>query len=168
MRRLAGFLLLLLLVPAAAQAQGSIYIGGSPYIPRSPEGWYYKIVGNQFMMIQAEQANDLQRLIRDAWRPLTSSMNQMAGWGDVMGLRGGMNGFYPMYRVRSWDSRGPKLQPLTTAGKWEVATGVTAAIGGTIASIVYARKGEYEKAGHGALAAFIGQALIQDGLRRRK
>ena len=77
---------LVMAVPASAQGIG--------YIPTSPEGWWYKIQGNQVMMLQADNLGMVRDFQRQGYR---SARDDMRWNGSAYGLSMANGGFYPMY-----------------------------------------------------------------------
>lgn len=120
------------------------------YFPTSPDGWWYKIQGNQVMMLEADNLEMINQIQRQGYRSLGSSLR----WnGSAYGLPMGGGGFYPMYDRQ--------MQPM---GRRE-ATVTGAAIG---AGIGYGVSGNAQVTAIGAgVGALIGLATHRGNSNNR-
>jgi len=143
---LIAFWVLAFAVPAQAQA---IRWG---YIPTSPEGWYYKVQGDQVGMITADNLGMVRRMSAELRRTQIRSVSEDLIWnGNAYGLRT-PRGFYPMYNR--------EMKPMSR----REATITGAAIG---AGIGYGVSGNSRGGAIGAaVGGFVG--LITGGRRRNK
>jgi len=127
----AVFALLIDVVPV--QAQG-ILRGG--YMPSSPEGWYYYIIGDQVHMLQADNIEYVRRTMnigRNAqFRRVT---DDLVGYDSYVGLRG-QRGFYPMYQCSSKGRRWER-----GIGTTLITTAIGAAVGGKKGALIGAGVG---------------------------
>ena len=132
---------LALAVPVSAQ--------GVAYIPQTPEGWYYRIVGNQVQMLAADNLGMVRGLTNQLRRAEVRSLADDLRWnGTAYGINTG-RGFYPMYDRN--------MRPM---GRRE-ATITGAAIG---AGIGYAVSGN----GRGTAIGAVGGAIVGLFTRRGK
>ena len=143
MRKLMSFVIVFVFLAGVvpSQAQG-ILRGG--YMPSSPEGWYYYLIGDQVHMLQADNIEYVRRTMnigrRAQFRRVT---DDLVGYGYYVGLNG-PQGFYPMYQCSSKGRR------------WERGIGTTL-IATAIGAAVAGKKGAAIGAGVGA-----GYALYKD------
>lgn len=124
-----GVVFVFLFGVAPVQAQG-ILRGG--YMPSSPEGWYYYLIGDQVHMLQADNIDYIRRTMNIGRRAqLRRVTDDMISYGSHVGLQG-PQGFYPMYQCsskrRRWE-RGIGTTLITTAIGVTVAGKKGAAIG---------------------------------------
>lgn len=122
-------------IPASAQ---SVRWG---YIPQTPDGWFYKIQGDQVGMLTADNLGMVRNLTKQLRRSEIRSLRDDLRWnGSAYGISTG-RGFYPMYDHN--------MRPM---GRRE-ATITGAAIG---AGIGYAVSGN----GRGTAIGAVGGAIV--------
>ncbi|HEY4474458.1 MAG TPA: hypothetical protein VJC06_00855 [Candidatus Paceibacterota bacterium] len=120
-------------VPASAQRIG--------YIPQTPEGWYYKIQGNQVQMLAADNLGMVRGLGNQLRRSEIRSLADDLRWnGSAYGIDTD-RGFYPMYD-RNMRPMGRREATITGAaigaaiGYGVSGNGRGTAIGGAAGAIV--------------------------------
>lgn len=141
MRKMFAFIVLAFLasaIPASAQ-----------YIPTTINGWWYKIQGNQVMMLEADNLGLVNQLQREGYRNLQGDLH----WnGNAYGLPMANGGFYPMYDRNR--------QPLSGRQRIERGAGIVAAADG-VRRIINNPRGAA-----GWIEAAVGGVLMNDSRYR--
>lgn len=140
-KRIMMFVVLIVLASAVSASGQTIRWG---YIPQTPEGWYYKVQGDQVGMLTADNLGMVRDLSNQLRRSNIRSLADDLRWNGVAyGINTG-RGFYPMYdregRALSERQRIERAAGIITipavigAAKWGKKGGIIGAvIGGGVA-----------------------------------
>ncbi len=133
-------------VPVSAQA---IRYG---YIPQTPDGWYYKIQGDQVGMLTADNLGMVRGLTNQLRQSEIRSLADNLMWnGAAYGINTG-RGFYPMYDQNR--------QPLSGRQRIERGAGIVAAADG-VRRIINNPRGAA-----GWIEAAVGAVMVNDSRYR--
>lgn len=151
MKRVVAAILMVLVtaVPAAAQ-----------YLPTSLEGWYWKLRGNQLMMVYADNRNTLNQLTSQGWEPFrASNLFPKNGRLEVSTPQGRKPAFEDTGRG---DRVGKPLGEVTTIGKAVTGLGIASMAGAIVAGIRGKDNLAMALGGVGIVSVIAGQGMKKD------